>query len=195
MGPAGARVGSTGVDGQGGNPPNPTLAPALPLPALPLPPPPPSVLLFFVFRLSTFSCTGLWGWESSPSDMDSWLGRGCSSAWMGLFRTRMSLRMRILMPWSAREQERGVDSVFWVGVSIGVVWERGRGGTYPPYQGTSLLCIHRTAQNRWIGSVAHCCPPLRTGLVLACPHHPIIRYSEEKEGRKERTDSCPRCAR
>ena len=26
-------------------------------------------------------------------------------------RTRISLRIRILMPWSAREQDRGVDSV------------------------------------------------------------------------------------
>lgn len=29
---------------------------------------------------------------------------------MGRLRTRMSFRMRILIPWSAREHERGVDS-------------------------------------------------------------------------------------
>ncbi|KAF9529925.1 hypothetical protein CPB83DRAFT_851829 [Crepidotus variabilis] len=49
--------------------------------------------------------------SSSPSDSSSTLiGSGCVKAGMGRFRTRISFRIRILMPWSAREHDSGVDS-------------------------------------------------------------------------------------
>ena len=37
-------------------------------------------------------------------------GTGASMDGTGRLRTRISLRMRILMPWSASEHESGVDS-------------------------------------------------------------------------------------
>lgn len=40
-------------------------------------------------------------------------GSGGSIAGFGRLRTRMSFRIRILMPWSAREQESGVDSTIY----------------------------------------------------------------------------------
>lgn len=45
--------------------------------------------------------------DSSPS---TFIGRGWLNAGIGRFRTRMSLRIRILIPWSASEHDRGVDS-------------------------------------------------------------------------------------
>ena len=35
---------------------------------------------------------------------------GLDKAGIGLLRTRISFRMRILIPWSAREHDKGVDS-------------------------------------------------------------------------------------
>ena len=93
IGPAGARSGSIGVLGQGGKPPRPAV---------------PSVLLFLVFRLSL-----LWllddGGDGRSSASEKSSGRG-SRTWIGRLRTRISFRIRILIPWSAREHDSGVDS-------------------------------------------------------------------------------------
>ena len=56
---------------------------------------------------SVWSCSSLRDSPDGGPPSEDW-----PSAAMGRLRTRMSLRIRILMPWSAREQERGVDSVF-----------------------------------------------------------------------------------
>lgn len=57
---------------------------------------------------SSWSCSSL---RISPV-LGGPLSECGASAAMGRLRTRMSFRIRILMPWSAREQESGVDSVF-----------------------------------------------------------------------------------
>lgn len=55
---------------------------------------------------SARSCSDL---RDSPALGEAPSGGGANAA-MGRFRTRMSFLMRILIPWSAREHERGVDS-------------------------------------------------------------------------------------
>ena len=50
--------------------------------------------------------------ETGPSGTGTCIGNGVGTSMFccGRLRTRMSLRMRILMPWSASEHESGVDS-------------------------------------------------------------------------------------
>ena len=59
-------------------------------------------------------CTSSSDWSCSDLRGSLVLGGvpsgGGASAARGRFRTRISFLIRILMPWSAREQERGVDS-------------------------------------------------------------------------------------
>jgi hypothetical protein len=85
---------------------------------------------------------------------------------MGRFLTRISFLMRILMPWSAREHERGVDSVGSVSVRFHTVEMKGerraKRGTYLPFLGTFSRYIRRMGRNRSICSGGHCYLPLRT---------------------------------
>jgi hypothetical protein len=57
---------------------------------------------------------GLPGSSSSPSSSESssLFVMGLHKAGIGLLRARISFRMRILTPWSVREHDKGVDSLF-----------------------------------------------------------------------------------
>ena len=66
-----------------------------------------SVRVLFVLWASRSS-------RSSSSRSSEGPSRGCikgSRAWIGRFLTRISLRIRILIPWSASEHDNGVDSI------------------------------------------------------------------------------------
>lgn len=92
---------------------------------------------------------------SSSSSPPAGIGWG-GSIGTGRLRTRMSFRMRILMPWSAREQESGVDSDESLRFEIESHKERIEVKSYLPCQGISSLYRRKTGQNRSICNDGHC---------------------------------------
>ncbi len=76
------------------------------LTALPLPLPPSERRLVGRVSSEAASATALITADAMSASL-SWLSSFIGSAFL---RTRMSFRIRILMPWSASEQDNGVDS-------------------------------------------------------------------------------------
>ena len=82
------------------------------------------------------------------------MGWGGSKTGIGRLRTRLSLRIRVLMPWSASEHERGVDSVGEMLIHDDENgWEVRE--SHLPCRGISLRCKRKRARKIWTCNDIH----------------------------------------